>query len=181
MIPRSVAELIASGRRDFVHFWGETPRSPGVLDESCLSQWWRAPFTVDGLVYPTAEHWMMAAKARLFGDAEAETKILAAGHPREAKDLGRTVRGFDRERWLEHRVPIVAEGNLHKFGQHHDLRAFLRGTGDRILVEASPVDLIWGIGHAADQPGASDPTQWRGLNLLGFALMAVRDRLALAA
>ncbi|GAA3480637.1 hypothetical protein GCM10018966_051670 [Streptomyces yanii] len=65
----------------------------------------------------------------------------------------------------------------HKFGQDAGLRAFLLNTGDRVLVEASPLDRIWGIGMAADDPRAEDPARWRGLNLLGFALMEARTRL----
>lgn len=88
---------------------------------------------------------------------------------------------MDEATWLRHRYGIVVEGNLAKFGQHPALGAFLRGTGDRILVEASPVDPVWGVGLAADAPGAQDPGRWRGLNLLGFALMDVRARLGVQA
>ena len=69
-------------------------------------------------------------------------------------------------------------GNLAKFQQHPTLSAFLAGTADRVLVEASPSDRIWGIGLAADDPRAVNPEKWRGLNLLGFALMEVRRVLA---
>jgi ribA/ribD-fused uncharacterized protein len=64
------------------------------------------------------------------------------------------------------------------FVQHPLLGDFLVGTGQRILVEASPVDRIWGIGRSRDDPAAADPGRWRGLNLLGFVLMQVRDILA---
>ncbi|RYD94393.1 MAG: NADAR family protein, partial [Sphingobacteriales bacterium] len=127
--------------------------------------------------YPTAEHWMMAEKARLFGDTDICNEILAAAKPNEAKALGRKVRNFDSARWDEHCYEIVVEGNYHKFGQSPEARAYLLETGDKIIVEASPVDAIWGSGHAQDSPEAKDPRKWRGQNLLGFALMEARDRL----
>ncbi len=67
---------------------------------------------------------------------------------------------------------------MHKFAAHDDLGLFLLNTGDRVLVEASPLDRIWGIGLAADDEAAFDPERWRGQNLLGFALMEARERLA---
>jgi ribA/ribD-fused uncharacterized protein len=148
---------------------------------SCLSQWWPSPFTVEGVTYATAEHWMMAGKARLFRDAEAERRALAAGHPARAKKAGRLVRGFDEDLWARERFRIVVEGSVHKFAAHPELREFLLGTGERVLVEASPVDRVWGIGLAADDEAAADPERWRGANLLGFALMEARDRLRAAA
>ena len=106
-----------------------------------------------------------------------EGGTLAAGLPRQAKDLGRRVRGFDEEKWVATRFELVVRGNLAKFDQHANLREFLLGTGERVLVEASPVDRIWGIGLAADDERAEKPGLWRGLNLLGFALMEVRRAL----
>ncbi|MBT2383457.1 NADAR family protein [Streptomyces sp. ISL-11] len=180
--PRSVEELtaaVARGERfTYVYFWGHRPRPDGSVGASCFSQWWPSPFTVDGTGYATAEHWMMAGKARLFGDEEAEARVLAATHPKQAKDAGRTVRGFDEERWRRHRFGLVVEGSVHKFAQDAGLTAYLLGTGERVLVEASPLDRIWGIGLAADDERAQDPARWRGENLLGFALMEARQRLA---
>lgn len=120
---------------------------------------------------------MMAAKARLCGDAETAGKILAAPHPGAAKALGRQVRGFDEQRWVQHRFEVVVAGNLAKFGQHRQLGDFLAGTGSRVLVEASPRDRVWGIGLAADDERARSPERWQGLNLLGFSLMEVRRQL----
>lgn len=179
---RSVEALTAyaatGARVKYLHFWGHRPQRDGASGPGCLSQWWPAPFTVDGTEYATAEHWMMAGKARVFGDTEAERRAVAAGHPRTAKSVGRTVRGFDEAVWAEARFDLVTEGSVHKFAQHPDLRGYLLATGDRVLVEASPLDRIWGIGLSADDPRADDPTGWRGLNLLGFALMEARARLA---
>jgi ribA/ribD-fused uncharacterized protein len=120
---------------------------------------------------------MMRAKALLFGDAETAERIVAAPHPGAAKALGREVRGFDEQRWAQRRFEIVVEANMAKFGQHPELREFLLATGDRVIVEASPRDRVWGIGLAADDERAQSPDQWLGLNLLGFALMETRLRL----
>ncbi|MEV7196159.1 NADAR family protein [Streptomyces sp. NPDC093510] len=161
----------------YLHFWGHTPRRDGSLGPSCLSQWWPSPFTVDGVEYATAEHWMMAARARLFDDADAERAVLAAPTPAQAKNAGRLVRGFDDAIWARERFGIVVAGSTHKFASDPALREFLVGTGRRVLVEASPLDRVWGIGLAADDPRAADPAKWRGPNLLGFALMEARARL----
>ena len=119
----------------------------------------------------------MAQKARLFGDDQTAARILDAESPKQVKQLGREVRGFDSARWDEEKRRIVTEGNAHKFTQNLALGEFLLSTRDLILVEASPVDPVWGIGLAADDDNARNPLLWRGENLLGFALMDVRDRL----
>lgn len=176
-----IDELIARADRGagpkYLYFWGHSPRKDGRIGASCLSQWWESPFTVDGVRYATAEHWMMAAKARLFGDAEAERAVLAARSPAAAKKAGRLVRDFDETIWRRERYGIVVDGSVHKFAAHDDLRAFLVDTGDRVLVEASPLDRVWGIGLARDAEAAADPARWQGLNLLGFALMEARAEL----
>ena len=172
-----IASLAAGGRVKYLCFWGHTAPHDGAVGPHVLSQWWPAAFEVDGVTYRTAEHFMMAAKARLFGDAEQERAAREAGHPSEAKAAGRLVRGFDGDVWGAHRFDIVVRANVAKFGQHDELRTYLLGTGDRVLVEASPRDTIWGIGLGARHEAAEDPVRWRGENLLGFALMAARAEL----
>lgn len=172
--------FLSNASLDFLFFWGHRPSKDGRITASCLSQWWPSPFTVDGVTYQTAEHWMMAGKARLFGDEETAEKILAATDPKQVKALGRKARAFDAEAWDREKFAIVREGSFQKFLQNAELRAFLLSTGDKILVEASPVDPVWGIGLAADDTAAADPTQWRGENLLGFALMDARARIRAA-
>ena len=171
------AHVAGGGAVEYLFFWGHTPKSPERVDASCLSQWFPSPFEIDGVAYATAEHFMMASKARLFRDREALASILAAPTPTEAKELGRGVRDYDDDAWSRARVDAVVRGNLAKFGQSAGLRAFLLGTAPRVLVEASPRDRVWGIGMAASNPAARDPAAWRGQNLLGFALMEARDRL----
>lgn len=162
----------------YLLFWGHRPDARGSVTASCFSQWYAADFVIDGQHYPTAEHWMMAAKAELFDDAEVRARILTAANPGAAKALGRQVRGFDEQRWIAHRFAIVVRGNRAKFSQHPALAEFLARTGHKVLVEASPVDRVWGVGLARDDARATDPQQWPGLNLLGFALMQVRESLA---
>lgn len=157
----------------FLFFWSHKPGK----SKNCLSQWFDSPFTVEGTQYATAEHWMMAGKARLFHDNAALERILAATHPGEVKQAGREVTPYHPEEWDAYKFAIVVEGNFHKFAQHPDLREFLIGTGDRVLVEAAPNDGIWGIGIDEYDPRAPHPAQWPGENLLGFALMQVRARL----
>jgi len=149
----------------FRFFWGRN---------SVFSQWYTAPFTVEGYEYVTAEHWMMAQKARLFGDELALQKILATTDPARAKQWGRRVRGFDEDKWREHRVEIVQRGNLHKFNAP-GLRAKLLATAPAILVEASPYDTIWGIGVSVSDSRRFNPRTWRGRNLLGFILTDIRS------
>ena len=119
----------------------------------------------------------MAQKANVFGDEEVMNQILAETDQMTIKRLGRLVKNYDDSVWTERRFQIVVEGNLAKFSQNEDLRHFLLSTGDKILVEASPKDTIWGIGFDEFAPEATNPALWNGENLLGFALMEVRDRL----
>ncbi|MFI0479160.1 NADAR family protein [Actinomadura sp. 9N215] len=113
----------------------------------------------------------------MFGDEKVADAIVAASHPRRAKDLGRRVRDFDEQTWVDNRVAIVTKGNEAKFAQNEELLDYLLGTRDRVLVEASPLDRVWGIGMTADDPYAEQPSAWKGQNLLGFALMAARTAL----
>lgn len=178
--PRSLQALRAAVGADagfaYLCFWGHRG-VPGRVGKSCFSQWYPAAFELDGHRYASAEHWMMAAKARLFGDEGVHTQILACDDPGKAKALGRAIAGFDEARWVEHRYALVVAGNRAKFRQNPALAEYLLATGDKVLVEASPLDPVWGIGLAADDPDAPRPERWRGLNLLGFALMDVRDDL----
>lgn len=152
----------------FVFFW--KPPSP-------FGQWTPSRFSVDGVPYTCAEQFMMAEKARLFGDNMVLAQILATDDPRAHKRLGRKVGNFSEDAWNQNREDIVYRGNMAKFGQDDGLRDLLMETGDRTLVEASPYDRIWGIGLKSTDADAEDPARWQGLNLLGKVLMRVRSDL----
>lgn len=152
---------------EFVLFWG-----------GWLSHWHPARFSVDGVEYNCCEQFMMAEKARLFGDDEALAKILESESPRAQKALGRAVRNFDKVTWDGVCRGIVYTANLARFEQDESLRRTLLATGEKTIVEASPTDRIWGVGLSQDDPRAQDPSQWRGTNWLGVALTQVRHTLA---
>ncbi|MET0464914.1 MAG: NADAR family protein [Chitinophagaceae bacterium] len=171
-----LSKTLESGQEvKFLFFWGHQPSASGRLTKNCFSQWWESPFEIEGTLYPTAEHWMMAGKARIFNDQIALHKIVHARTAAEAKKLGREVAGFDPLKWDEEKYSLVVKGNLGKFSSNDSLKSFLLSTGNAVIVEASPVDNVWGIGLAADHPDALDPSLWKGENLLGYALMEVRD------
>lgn len=150
-----------------------------------LSNWWTtkniAPqFTDhnDGVTWNNTEEAFMAYKATFFGDGETYAKIvqhaLARKHPREVKDLGRLVKGYNDKAWSTVREGFMTYVNLLKYQQNPDLAKQLKDTGARVLVEASPVDRIWGVGLGETDPLILDEKNWTGLNLLGKSLMTVR-------
>lgn len=159
----------------FIFFWGHTNKQNQEVGKFVFSQWYESPFTVNNITYKTAEHWMMAQKALLFDDIKNFEKIINCNKPGEAKELGRQVVGYDDQIWNKRKFEIVRNGNIHKFNQYPALAEYLLKTEHRVLVEASPVDVIWGIGLSQDDVDIQNIYCWRGQNLLGFALMEARD------
>jgi ribA/ribD-fused uncharacterized protein len=142
-----------------------------------FSQWWESPFELDGARYLCAEQWMMAEKARLFGDEAKRVAILASPHPDEHQELGRRVAPFDDTVWKAAARDIVHRGNTAKFAQNPALAERLRATRGAALAFASPFDRLWGIGLLAADPRAQTRETWRGSNWLGGILTAVREEL----
>lgn len=160
---------------DFVFFW--RPCKPGKTDKGCFCQWCMSDFIINGQRYCCAEQYMMAKKAELFHDKEILKEILNERSPKRIRELGRLVKNFDVTIWNEHKVDYIRRANFVKFTQNRDLRDFICTTEGKILVEASPFDRIWGIGMGENNVKCFDPALWRGLNLLGFTLMEVRDEI----
>ena len=179
------AKLPPKVTKTHIYFFGYEGPDPHV----CFQQWFPCMFTArvwtaTDVNHPSGprqefgstEQVIMHAKAMLMGDEETATKIANATHPSEAKLLSRQVRDFDQERWNSRCEAIVAEANHAKFSQNEDLKLVLLGTGERIIVEASPDDRIWGISFDAATAEGKE-AEW-GKNLLEKVLMRVRTRLS---
>jgi len=178
---------------NFTFFWKK---------DSCFSNWYHSPFKApfpyhllmveasesfmhkiglkqerNTLSFANTEQYMMFCKAILFKDFDIADQILKETNPSEIKKLGRNVKNFLEIAWINNRLDIMVDGCTFKFSQNDILRGQLLATGETTIAEASPVDSIWGIGYAEDHPNAIYPDRWNGLNLLGTALMKVRQRL----
>lgn len=151
---------------NYIFFW---------KSESIFSQWYSCNFIDLDNTYSSTEQYMMYQKAKLFNDLEIANKILKTNNPRTIKMYGRKVKNFNENIWIKNRENIVYNGNLLKFQQNKYLQKELLKTNNKILVEASPYDKIWGIGMNKNHKDILDKTKWKGLNLLGICLMKVRE------
>lgn len=130
--------------------------------------------TYKGHWVATSEHAFMLEKALLFGDTKQVENIVNASHPYEAKRAGREVENYDDEKWEDYREEAMYKVLIEKFSKDY-LKKRLLDTGDRVLVEASPYDKIWGVGLNVTDDKILDESNWTGQNLLGIVLMKVRD------
>lgn len=142
-----------------------------------LGQWTMRDFEEDGVTYCCAEQYMMARKAKLFKDDETLKLIMETKSPAKHQKLGRIVKNYDQKVWDDNKELIVIDASRLKYSQNEEMKNALLTTGDRILVEASPYDKIWGVGLGEKDPLILDQNNWKGQNLLGKCLMIVRDEL----
>lgn len=164
---------------NYVFFLGHKSNRIGV---EMFSQWYPCTFEesyIDGTVitYTSAEQYMMANKALLFGDSDLFAEIMKTNDPAEIKKFGRRIKNFNQNEWDAHKFDIVTNGNRLKFGQNPAFMKRLIATGNKTIVEAADYDPVWGIGLKAEDAVNIPEKDWRGQNLLGKALMMVRDDL----
>ena len=171
-----IKEFNADIKLDYVFFW-QTDEGKGYSSKGCFSQWQTSNFIAEARRYFCAEQYMMGRKALAFDDLETFEKIMSANHPREIKSLGRKIKNFDQTEWDYVKYSIVLNGNFYKFTQNEKMLEVLLSTENKILVEASPFDEIWGVGLSEDDEKIKNPNYWKGQNMLGFALMEVRDEI----
>jgi ribA/ribD-fused uncharacterized protein len=154
---------------EFVFFWGGP-----------YSQWAHSPFVWDGKEFPTAEHFMMYHKCLTFEDHARAEQVLKYPGPDQVKAIGRQIENYDDDTWAAVRFNVVTYGNILKFSQNPKFYDVLRRDymeGDKILVEASPEDRVWGIGKHETDEGLDNIDNWNGQNLLGYAIMEAGERL----
>lgn len=133
-----------------------------------FSNWYMCNFTFNDIEFISSEQALMYYKATLFKDNETALKILQQQNNKNIKQLGREVKNYDDTVWAELRYSIMIEILKSKFSQNEKLKELLLNTKNALIYEASPLDRIWGI-------GSTDVNDIRGQNLLGKALMEVRD------
>lgn len=165
------SSLKTDSDNNFVFFYHE------YEENGYLSNWYKSDFIINGNKYCCNEQYMMEQKALLFGDTEIAEKIMRETDPMTIKTLGKAATGFNEKVWNGNKQIIMFRGLMAKFTQNVELREKLISTGNAVLVEASPKDRVWGIALSAGDPDALDMNKWKGENLLGFALMAVRAEL----
>jgi ribA/ribD-fused uncharacterized protein len=151
--------------------------NPALNEYKEFSNMYEAPFQVEGQTFPTVEHYFQWSKARLFGDAAAQGKIMKTSSPKSVKSIGKKVIGFKEEEWNETKDRVMTAALKAKFMQHPELLKKLRETGTRRIAEADPRSKYWGIGTSADTSKAKDPERWPGKNKLGQILEALRAEL----
>lgn len=156
---------------DKLFFWGHTEHGSKVT-KACLSNFYPCEFEFNDKMFNFSEQCFMYQKALLFNDFEIAEQILNETDVRKIKALGRKVKDFDNELWDKHKEDFMFNACYAKFSQNDKLKDFLLSTGNREIVEASPVDSIWGIGFSSDK-AMENVDKW-GQNLLGKTLMKVR-------
>lgn len=142
-----------------------------------LSNWYLSDFVFGDVKFSSAEQYMMYRKAMVFGDTDIAGEILETDNAGKIKALGRSVKNYDERVWDGLRQVIVYKGLVQKFAQNDELKKRLLDTGEDILAECAVQDKIWGIGLSMKDERRFDMDKWQGRNLLGFALMCVRDEL----
>jgi ribA/ribD-fused uncharacterized protein len=151
--------------------------NPALNEHKEFSNMHEAPIQVEGITFPTVEHYFQWSKAKQFGDAGAQAKILKTPSPKTVKAIGKKVTPFDDAQWSERKDQVMRVAVKAKLMQHPEILKKLMDTGDRLIGEANPRDKYWGIGTSSDTAFAKNPERWKGQNKMGKILMELRTEL----
>jgi hypothetical protein len=124
-----------------------------------MSNFARYPVEIDGLEWPTSEHYYQAQKTT---DFILQEEIRQTPRPGDSKRMGMKLP--IRPDWDQIKDDVMRKVVKAKFEQHADLKEMLLGTGDAILIEHTENDKYWGDGGDGS-----------GKNMLGKVLMGVRE------
>ncbi|CAF0939204.1 unnamed protein product [Rotaria sordida] len=168
LVNRVHAYFLNNNPTKFFYFYTNT---------SPFSNFYPCQVIENDIQFHCTEQYMMYHKAKLFNDNDIARKILDAKKPGQCKALGRKVKNFNEQTWINNRIKIVSNGNYLKFTQNEDLKMILLEHNDTLLVEASPNDRIWGVGLYEKDPLIKQRSTWKGLNLMGYILTDISYRI----
>lgn len=163
-------KLRISGRETDAVFFHKPEEPHGYL-----SNWYPSPFDLDGIRFSSVEQYVMYRKCMLFGDETSAKAVLATNDTAAQQALGRKVSGYIGSVWAGMRQMVAFRGLMAKFSQNGDLKQKLLDTGDAYLVECAGSDKVWACGLRLNDDRRLDAANWSGDNILGFALMEVRE------
>ena len=170
---RTFVDKLTIGSAAFDAIYFHKPDEPNGY----LSNWYRSPFDLDGVHYTSVEQYIMFQKCKLFGDEAAAEAVLSTDDVAAQQAIGRSANGYIGTVWAGMRQLVALKGLLAKFSQNEDLKQKLLDTGDAYLVECARMDKVWACGIRLTDDRRFDASNWDGENILGFALMEVRNTL----
>lgn len=155
---------------DIIFYYGE---------DDLYSNFYPSPYCYNGLMFATVEHGFQWEKAITFGDLASAAAIVASDDPGEAKYLGSLIKNYDDNTWLSKRVNVMGKHVKCKFEQNNKLYlSIVKDYSDgHTWAEASRKDSTWGIGKSYSQAKGSDPSTWKGENLMNSVYQLVGSNL----
>jgi ribA/ribD-fused uncharacterized protein len=144
---------------------------------SMLSNFSFAQFKSHGITFHSSEQFLFYHEALLFNDRDTAAKVLSAKTPGECKSLSRKIQNFDFETWKNNAKPIMKQALMEKFTQNKACYKALEATGTTTIVEASPIDSLWGAGLSMKDKNLENIQLWKGQNWMGELLGEVRKEL----
>lgn len=168
-----IPEELHIGDKTFDAVYFHRPEEPNGY----LSNWYLSSFVLDGIKFSSNEQYIMYQKCKTFGDEVSAKAVLDTDDTEEQQKIGRKAKGYIPSVWSGLRQMVAVRGLMAKFSQNEELKKKLLDTGDAYLVECAGSDKVWACGIRLNDDDRFYADRWSGSNILGFALMEVRERL----